>query len=109
MDGASIASTFRVPSSGATYAGCGGSFESTTNGPKPGVSTATLASWSGSVVQSKPVPSIRGTHAWEYVKNGIVEDGGSSHLVGVDVGEILDGQAEISGAVDVGESVLVAR
>ena len=39
----------------------------------------------------------------------VVEDGGSSHLVGVDVGEILDGQAEISGAVDVGESVLVAR
>ena len=30
-------------------------------------------------------------------------------LVAVDVGEILDGQAEISGDVDVGDTVLVAR
>ena len=39
----------------------------------------------------------------------IVDDDGSTHLIGVDVGEILDGQAEISGGIDVGESVLVAR
>lgn len=39
----------------------------------------------------------------------VVDDSGSSHLVGVDVGEILDGRAEVSGAIAVGDSVLVAK
>lgn len=39
----------------------------------------------------------------------IVDGSGSSHLVGVDVGEILDGKAEVSGAIAVGDSVLVAK
>jgi hypothetical protein len=39
----------------------------------------------------------------------VVDGAASSHLVGVDVGEILDGKAEVSGAIDVGDSVLVAR
>ena len=39
----------------------------------------------------------------------VLDAAGSTHLVGVDVGEILDGKAEISGGVEVGDSVLVAR
>jgi peptidoglycan hydrolase-like protein with peptidoglycan-binding domain len=39
----------------------------------------------------------------------VVDGGGATHLVGVDVGEILDGKAEVSGGIDTGESVLVAR
>lgn len=39
----------------------------------------------------------------------VVGGDGATHLVGVDVGEILDGKAAISGGVDVGDSVLVAR
>ena len=39
----------------------------------------------------------------------VVDGGGTTHLVGVDVGEILDGKAEVSGDIEVGDSVLVAR
>jgi hypothetical protein len=39
----------------------------------------------------------------------VVDGDGTTHLVGVDIGEILDGKAEISGGVEVGDSVLVAR
>jgi peptidoglycan hydrolase-like protein with peptidoglycan-binding domain len=39
----------------------------------------------------------------------VADGGGTTHLVAVDVGEILDGKAEVSGSLDVGESVLVAR
>lgn len=38
-----------------------------------------------------------------------VVDGAHRRLVAVELGEILDGQAEISGGVDVGDSVLVAK
>jgi peptidoglycan hydrolase-like protein with peptidoglycan-binding domain len=38
-----------------------------------------------------------------------VADEAGTHLVAVDVGEILDGNAEVSGSIDVGQSVLVAR
>ena len=39
----------------------------------------------------------------------VVDGSGSSHLVGVKVGEILDGKAEVSGGIAVGDSVLVAK
>jgi multidrug efflux pump subunit AcrA (membrane-fusion protein) len=39
----------------------------------------------------------------------VVDGDGTTHLVGVDIGEILDGKVEISGGVEVGDSVLVAR
>lgn len=39
----------------------------------------------------------------------VVDSGATTHLVGVDVGEILDGKAEIAGSVEVGDTVLVAR
>ncbi len=39
----------------------------------------------------------------------VVDGDGTAHLVGVDIDEILDGKAEISGGVEVGDSVLVAR
>jgi peptidoglycan hydrolase-like protein with peptidoglycan-binding domain len=39
----------------------------------------------------------------------LVDGSGSSHLVGVDIGEILDGKAEVSGALQVGDTVLVAK
>jgi peptidoglycan hydrolase-like protein with peptidoglycan-binding domain len=39
----------------------------------------------------------------------VADGSGTSHLVGVDVGEILDGKAEVTGALQVGDSVLVAK
>jgi hypothetical protein len=39
----------------------------------------------------------------------VVDGAGASRLVGVDIGEILDGRAEVSGAVQVGDTVLVAK
>jgi peptidoglycan hydrolase-like protein with peptidoglycan-binding domain len=39
----------------------------------------------------------------------VADGSGSSHLVGVDVGEILDGKAEVTGALQVGDTVLVAK
>jgi peptidoglycan hydrolase-like protein with peptidoglycan-binding domain len=39
----------------------------------------------------------------------VLDGAGGTQLVGVDVGEILDGKAEVNGAIDVGDSVLVAR
>ena len=39
----------------------------------------------------------------------VVDGSGRSDLIGVDVGEILDGKAEVNGAIDVGDTVLVAR
>jgi len=39
----------------------------------------------------------------------LTDGAGASRLVGVDVGEILDGKAEVTGAMDVGDTVLVAK
>jgi peptidoglycan hydrolase-like protein with peptidoglycan-binding domain len=39
----------------------------------------------------------------------VVDTSGASRLVGVDLGEILDGKAEVSGELQVGDTVLVAK
>ena len=39
----------------------------------------------------------------------LTDGAGASRLVGVDVGEILDGKAEVDGGVQVGDTVLVAK
>jgi peptidoglycan hydrolase-like protein with peptidoglycan-binding domain len=75
---------------------------------EPGQVTISVDATLASDVMIVPVGALLALAEGGYAVE-VVNDAGSSHLVGVDVGEILDGKAEVSGALQVGDNVLVAK
>jgi hypothetical protein len=75
---------------------------------EPGEVTIAVDATLASDVNIVPVGALLALAEGGYAVE-VVDGDGSSHLVGVNVGEILDGKAEVSGAIDVGDSVLVAK
>ncbi len=75
---------------------------------EPGEVTIAVDATLASDVDIVPVGALLALAEGGYAVE-VVDGAGSSHLVGVDVGEILDGKAEVSGAIDVGDAVLVAK